>query len=128
MARKVFRSDRNYQIAIYALPMPENKIQDGIWIIDADGRTSYVNERMAEILGVSCSEVLGQSSFDFVFPDDIGAARHLFQARKIGHVSPFQFKLRRKDGSAISVDVQGAPMFTETGEFKGVVGTFVALD
>lgn len=101
-----------------------NGEQDGIWIIDADGRTCYANERMAEILGACRSEIVGQSSFDYIFPEDLSAAQHLFAAKKDGHIRPFGFKLRRKDGSAVFVEVQGTPMFNAAGAFKGVVGTF----
>ena len=34
--------------------------QDGIWIIDADGKTSYANDRMADILGARPEDMVGQ--------------------------------------------------------------------
>jgi PAS domain-containing protein len=33
----------------------------GIWIIDADAKTAYANERMAEILGTSPPEMVSLS-------------------------------------------------------------------
>ncbi len=101
-----------------------NSEQEGIWIIDAEGRTSYVNERMAEILGASRSEIVGQPSFAYVFPEDLGAAQRLFTTKKEGDVDAFEFKLRRKDGTAVFVEIQGTPMFNAAGAFEGVVGTF----
>jgi PAS domain S-box-containing protein len=97
---------------------------DGIWIIDADANTLYANERMAQILGTSVSEMSGHPSFEYVFPADAEAARHLFDFKKRGDATPFHFKLRRKDGSAVWVDVQGTPMHNAAGVFKGIVGTF----
>jgi PAS domain S-box-containing protein len=38
---------------------PMQKLQDGIWIIDSHGETVYANQRMAEILGTSSSEMMG---------------------------------------------------------------------
>jgi PAS domain S-box-containing protein len=102
--------------------------QDGIWIIGADAQTLYANERMAEILGTSISEMIGQPSFTYVFPGDVEAAQHLFDLKKEGSAKPFRFKLRRKDGSAVSVDVQGTPIHNAAGEFKGIVGTFSASE
>ena len=101
-----------------------NGAEQGIWIIDAAGRTSYINESMAAILGASQSEILGQSSFDYIFPEDLVAAQRLFAAKKDGHIRPFGFRLRRKDGSAVLVEVQGTPLFDGAGAFNGVVGTF----
>jgi len=98
--------------------------QDGIWIIGPDATTAYVNERMAEILGTTSPEMVGRPSFDYVFPEDIDSAQKLFDAKTRGDAKPFHFKLRRKDGSAVWVDVQGTPMHNAAGEFRGIVGTF----
>lgn len=104
------------------------KHRDGIWIIDVDALTVYANDRMAEILGTSPSEMIGQPSFTYVFPEDIKSAQRLFEARKHGGAEPFHFKLRRKDGSPVWVDVQGTPMYNAAGAFKGIVGTFSVCD
>lgn len=88
---------------------------DGIWIIGADAHTVYVNERMAEILGTSPSEMVGHPSFTYVFPEDVDHAQRLRNGKRAGNIDPFHFKLRRKDGSAVWVDVQGTPMFNAAG-------------
>jgi PAS domain S-box-containing protein len=106
----------------FILSMP--KQPDGIWIIDSDARTLYANAAMAEILGTSAPALIGQPSFDYLFPEDVEAAERLFDAKQRGDANPFHFKLRRKDGSSIWVDVQGTPMRNAAGEFIGIVGTF----
>jgi PAS domain S-box-containing protein len=98
--------------------------QDGIWIIDVDAQTVYASERMAEILGTTPSEMIGKGSFSYVFPEDAETARRLFEAKVRGDTNPFHFKLRRRDGSAVWVDVQGTPMYNAAGTFTGIVGTF----
>jgi PAS domain S-box-containing protein len=98
--------------------------RDGIWIIGADARTTSANERMAEMLGTSRSEMIGEPSFAYVFPADVEAAQRLFDVKKGGSANPFRFRLRRKDGAALWVDVQGTPMHNTVGAFVGIVGTF----
>src|SRR6476660_9665716 len=71
--------------------------RDGIWIIDADGRTTYANERIAEILRTSCSEMIGNPSFAYVYPEDAVAAQRLFDVKKDGNATAFRFRLRCKD-------------------------------
>jgi PAS domain S-box-containing protein len=71
----------------------QDKEQDGIWIIDAEARTVYANDRMAEILGTTSQEMKGQPSFDYLFPEGIEAARRLFDSKRKGDSAPFQFKL-----------------------------------
>jgi len=100
------------------------KTLDGIWIIDLEGKTVFANDRMAEILGTSVAEMIGGHSFDYVYPEDSLAAQRLFDAKKRGDAKPFRFKLRRKDGSDVLVDVQGTPLQNAAGVFNGIVGTF----
>jgi len=100
------------------------KPSDGIWIIDDNGQTVFANQRMADILGTSPPEMIGQPSFAYVFPEDVAAAQRLFDGKKRGDINPFHFKLRRKDGSPVWVDVQGTPMYNAAGRFNGIVGTF----
>ena len=38
---------------------------EGIWIVDAEARTTYVNKKMAEMLGYSREEMIGKSVRDF---------------------------------------------------------------
>src|ERR1700743_2709387 len=101
------------------IPRPE-----GIWIIDAAARTSYANDRMAEILGASPSELIGQPSFAYVYPEDADAAGRLFEAKMRGDTAPFPFRSRRQEGTAIWVSVQGTPMRNNAGEYTGIIGTF----
>jgi PAS domain S-box-containing protein len=100
------------------------KPPDGIWIIGSDARTLFANAAMAEILGTTSADLSGQPSFDYVFPEDAAAAQKLFEAKTRGDTNPFHFRLRRKDGTSIWVDVQGTPMKNAAGEFIGIVGTF----
>ena len=97
---------------------------EGIWIIDAEASTVYANAAMCEILGTEVSELIGAPSFNYIFPEDMEAARDLFETKQRGGANPFHFRLRRKDGSAVWVDVQGTPMHNAAGEFLGIVGTF----
>lgn len=104
------------------------KLADGIWIIDAEAKTVYANGAMAEILGVNMYDLIGQPSFEYLYPEDVEAAQKLFDGKRQGDKTPFRFRLRRKDGSAIWVNVQGTPMHNAAGEFLGIVGTFSVAD
>ncbi len=101
---------------------------DGIWIIDADGKTVYANDFMADILGTTAFDLTGKDSFLYVFPEDLSAAQRLFSAKRAGNSAPFHFKLRRNDGTAVWVNVQGTPLRNAAGRFNGVVGTFTLSD
>ena len=104
------------------------KAVQGIWIIDAEANTLYANLAMAEILGTDISRLIGQPSFTYVYPEDATVAQQLFDSKSHGDAAPFRFRLRRADGSAIWVNVQGTPMNSAKGEFVGIVGTFEVSD
>jgi PAS domain S-box-containing protein len=42
---------------------------DGVWRVDAEGRTDYVNPRMASMLGYSPEEMIGRAHSDFFDPE-----------------------------------------------------------
>lgn len=100
------------------------KRKDGIWIIDSEAITVYASAQMADILGTTPAEMIGQPSFTYIFPEDGDSAKRLFETKKRGGVDPFHFRLRRKDGSAVWVEVQGTAMYNARGQFTGIVGTF----
>src|SRR5687768_3613493 len=51
---------------------------EGIWVADGAGNTTYVNRRMAEMLGYSAREMQGRSIYDFVPPGRQHEAQHEF--------------------------------------------------
>ena len=97
---------------------------EGIWVIDAESRTTYVNLRMAEMLACSPQDMLGGYPNDFLFAEDLEAARQEFRLKRQGDDQPFDFRLRRKDGSAIWVRVANRPLYKDNGQFVGVLGMF----
>jgi len=99
----------------------------GIWIIDPHGNTKFVSQRMAEILGESKEALERGNSFDYIYPEDMDAARRLHQAKHKGDLNPYRFRLRRADGSPVWVEVQGTPLF-EDGKMSVVVGTFQVVE
>ena len=104
------------------------KQTEGLWLIDAEGKTVFANDSMVEILGTTAAQISRQDSFVYVYPEDMNAARRLFSLKEGGSSAPFHFRLRRADGSSIWVDVQGTPMHNAAGKFTGVVGTFTVSD
>lgn len=93
---------------------------EGIWKVDADFVTSFVNGRMAELLGYSPEEMIGRSLFDFLFPSEIvhkwGDLR-----RRRGIREKLVTRYRKKDGSALWARVATSPVIGEDGGFEGAL-------
>jgi PAS domain S-box-containing protein len=102
-------------------------VPDGIWVVDPQGRTIFNNKRMAEILGADTESLSEQSRFDCVFPDDLAKAQRQFAQGMAGNRQPFDFRLRRNDGSSIWVSISCGPIFDDTGVVVALLGLFTDI-
>jgi PAS domain S-box-containing protein len=93
--------------------------QEGIWLIDAEGHTTYANPRMAEMFGYTVEELVGRNAFDLVHPDEIDRAQEQWNARMQGRADRLEFVFVRKDGSLVWAQCSATPMLDERGGFKG---------
>ncbi len=94
---------------------------EGIWTVDTEGRTTFVNERMAGLLGCSVDELAGRWAFDFVFEEDRPRALELFAVSKTGSLNPYDFRLRRRDGAPLWISVSAGPLRDSSGNLLGVL-------
>jgi PAS domain S-box-containing protein len=72
--------------------------EEGIWMLDPQARTSFVNPKMALMLGYTVDEMQGRALYDFM--DDAGRASaksHLGRRQQ----GKDEFKLQRRDGSEL---------------------------
>ena len=100
----------------------------GIWIVDVSGKTLFVDEQMAAILGeVSRWEIMGHPSSRYIFPEDLDTVQHIFELKKLGGTSSHECRLRRRDGAAVQVQIQCTAMRNEVGEFSAVVSLFTPI-
>jgi PAS domain S-box-containing protein len=93
----------------------------GIWVIDRDSRTVYVNSQMAAMLGYSQSEMAGTSIFDYRRPEDRPATEESVMKRRNGDAELKESSILRKDGSYIPVLVASSPLFDPGGDYAGAV-------
>jgi PAS domain S-box-containing protein len=83
---------------------------EGIWVVDAAGRTTFVNPRMAEMLGYTSEELYGRRFSDFVPPDTLSGLESAFQGLRAGVRSWNDIQLVRKDGSLVWVHYAATPI------------------
>jgi PAS domain S-box-containing protein len=92
---------------------------EGVATHEPDGTITYVNRRMADMLGYSREEIIGRSSTDFA---DNEERKVVVRARKSlkeqGSFSK-ERKLRRKDGSILWTLVNATPRRDCAGNFLG---------
>src|ERR1043165_1332056 len=98
------------------MPFPNT----GVLTIDLSGRIAFASTYFCDLVGLDHESVPGMSCFDFVFPDDMDAAKKLFELNKLPQAAPFRFRLRRWDGTEVWTDIQGTVLQTAGGKVYGI--------
>jgi hypothetical protein len=94
---------------------------EGIWLLDPDGATTYANERMAAMLGVAPAEMQGRAFADFVHPDARADASAILARRRGGSPERHDLRLVRADGSAIWALVSLSAVLEDEGTWSGTL-------
>ena len=84
--------------------------QEGVWLLDETGRTSFVNSKTAEMLGVAAHDVIGRPLLDFVDPEHTARVAARLEHWFAGPVEGEEFKLRRADGTQLWCLVAASPV------------------
>jgi len=74
---------------------------EGIWMFDTDGHTTFVNTRMAAMLGYEVEEMLGNDLYDFMPEDWRKTTRDNFGRGLQDAAEQHDVRLLRKDGTQI---------------------------
>ena len=116
-------------MALDALRESENRYRrivettsEGIWTLDTEGRTSYVNQRVTEMFGYSAEEMLGRHYFDFMGGDARTQAAERLAHRRQGIAEQYELQLKHRDGWDLWAQISANPMFGEKGEYLGSLG------
>ena len=91
--------------------------QEGIWVLDSAGRTTFANARMAEMLRCTIPDLNTRTFFDFA--DDAELERHGQARSDISHQCDFHF--RRQDGSDLWTLISASPIRDESGLIVGSI-------
>jgi two-component system, chemotaxis family, CheB/CheR fusion protein len=88
---------------------------EGIWIGDFDGRTTFVNESAAKMIGYSPEELIGKTALDFMDEEAGATARLNLEQRRQGNKNNYELKFIRKDGSPLWAIVGAMPLRDKNG-------------
>ncbi|MFS8117001.1 MAG: PAS domain S-box protein, partial [Microcoleus sp.] len=94
---------------------------EGIWMIDAEGKTTFVNKKMADMLACTVEEMLGQSLFAFMDAEGVAIAQAINKRYSQGISQQFDFKFRRRDGSDLWAMVSTNPLLDKEGRYAGAL-------
>jgi PAS domain S-box-containing protein len=108
------RAEQHFQLLV-------ETAQEGIWTIDTEWRTTYVNRYMAGLLGYSPEELRGRHLFDFLDEEDQSSASEDHGQDSTGPRTTVHRdrRFRRKDGTLLWTSLVATPLYDERGGMTG---------
>ncbi|MEO8804995.1 MAG: PAS domain S-box protein [Burkholderiaceae bacterium] len=95
--------------------------QEGIWQVDADNLTSFVNPRMAQMLGYTAAEMLGKPMLSFIHEAGRQQIAQKIEQRRLGAADRYDFRLMRGDGSSLWASVSSNALTDSAGRYSGAL-------
>jgi len=97
-------------------------MSEGVWVLDAEGVTEFVNQQMAEMLGYEQSEMIDKHLLQFMDREGKADAIAKLQRRRQGIAEKHDFKFCRRNGKDLWAIVSTNPIFDDEGEYQGALG------
>jgi diguanylate cyclase (GGDEF)-like protein/PAS domain S-box-containing protein len=101
--------------------------REGIWMIDAAGTTTFVNHRMADLLGYRVEEMIGRPLFDFLDDEGRGIATASLGRHRVGLDVQMDFRFVRRDGTDLWTLISASPIQDADGNYVGALKMFTDI-
>ncbi len=99
-----------------------------IWMCDAEGRTTYLNERRFAFTGSDQDTGYGDTWMTYIHPHDLPAVKQAFSnALKTRQSYSKEFRLRRRDGTYRWMFDVASPRLNDDGTFAGFIGSAIDI-
>ncbi|MBC7804715.1 MAG: SpoIIE family protein phosphatase, partial [Akkermansiaceae bacterium] len=99
---------------------------EGVVRTDTDDRITFINERMAQMIGFAPDQLLGQPIDSLFCPEDVERVPILRSLGRKGTVDQLEFRLRHRDGSDVWALVSVTAVH-DAGEFAETFGLFTDI-
>lgn len=93
-------------------------MNEGLGVTDENGIYTYVNPRLAEMLGYSPDEMIGHPAVDFFDEENSKIVTDQFARRRLGEKQPYTITWRHKDGNGLPALIAPAAVFDPEGKFQ----------
>jgi two-component system cell cycle sensor histidine kinase/response regulator CckA len=100
---------------------------EGIWMANAESKTTFMNVQLAAMLGVTPEAAHGRPTSDFFAAEDLAAHAAAFASRRQGIAGRRTLRLKRQDGSTLWASAQWNPIVDAEGRFEGVLGVLTDI-
>ena len=108
------QSEQKYRLVVESL-------SEGIWVLDPDACTSFVNPRMAEMLGYAPEEMIGKPIHSFIPPAHGARMEERLRCRREGDREEYECEFVTRKGGRITALMIACPFSDDAGEFRGSI-------
>ncbi|MHA2232458.1 MAG: PAS domain S-box protein, partial [Candidatus Hodarchaeales archaeon] len=102
------------------------ELHEGV-LVESNGRITFVNPQVTELLGYTEEELVGQHWRIIVAPDSFSTVNTENRKRLQGHSTTYEINLQTKNGQSVPVIVSGSPLFSPSGVFRGTLAIFTDI-
>ena len=95
--------------------------QEGIWLIDANNLTIFVNRKMCEILEYSYEEMIGKENIYFMTDASKQKSAKAIERRKTGLIENIELELITKNGKLICTNLSANPIYDDNDAYNGAL-------
>lgn len=95
--------------------------REGVWLVDSQWKTTFVNSRMAEMIGLRPEQMLGRHIFDFCDDEARKEATADMADREQGLAAQHEFRLRHADGRDVWTLMSTNAVTDDDGRFIGAL-------
>jgi two-component system cell cycle sensor histidine kinase/response regulator CckA len=92
---------------------------DGVWLIGSDGRTTYVNEAMAGLLGTTPDSMHGHPITEYLSEEFRKTAERMIGRQRVSNAERVDMRFTRADGSDLWTLVAASPIVNGDGSYVG---------
>jgi PAS domain S-box-containing protein len=100
----------------------------GIWEINKEGFTDYMNSSMCEILNIKSPSEMDNLTYEAFFTDEsVSLIKNEHKKRSKDISSAYEVELIRKNGEKRNILINGSPLLSKNGDHIGMIGTFTDI-
>ncbi len=100
---------------------------EGIWVIGENLKTTFVNQRMADMLGVKPDEMVDRPVTDFMLEEDLTDHHRKMKNRQQGLSEIYERRYLHKNGQTVWTIASATPIFDKKHNFKGSFAMFTDI-
>lgn len=98
-----------------------NLVLDGIWIVNEKNKTTYVNDKMASMMGFLPEEMIGTNIYDYINDADKVIAEKNMENKNSVFEGVYFLKLKSKNGALVNVQISASCLFSGKKKYRGIV-------